>query len=203
MNPLNVLRCGEPGARRVLKKSPPGDGIDSKQTGSRIASRAANGDPASVPFSLRVLAKVLRRFGVQLVLVPDGDAIPGSYWGDTEAGLVDNRVYVRADTPVHSALHEACHYICMSPDRRTGVHTDAGGDDLEECAVCYLQILLSDHVSGVGRNRMLHDMDAWGYSFRLGAAGAWFARDSSDAAGWLRERGLIDEESNVTWCVRR
>ncbi|MFZ5493426.1 MAG: hypothetical protein ACOY6E_13120 [Pseudomonadota bacterium] len=116
--------------------------------------------------------------------------IPGSYWGDTEAGLVGNRLCVRPDTPLHSALHEACHWLCMDADRRAGLHTDAGGDDIEECAVCYLQILLADRLPGVGRARLMRDMDAWGYSFRLGSAGAWFEHDADDARDWLRERGL-------------
>jgi hypothetical protein len=35
------------------------------------------------------------------------------------------------------------------------------------------------------------DMDAWGYSFRLGSARAWFERDADDARTFLRERGLL------------
>lgn len=116
--------------------------------------------------------------------------IPGSYWGDSEAGLVGDILYVRLDTPLHSALHEACHWLCMDAARRAGLHTDAGGDDIEECAVCYLQILLADRLPGVGRARLMHDMDASGYSFRLGSAGAWFERDADDARDWLGARGL-------------
>ena len=40
--------------------------------------------------------------------------LPGSYWGDSEAGLRANVLYVRADTPLHSLLHELSHYVCMS-----------------------------------------------------------------------------------------
>ena len=47
---------------------------------------------------------------------------------------------------------------------------DAGGDDAEENAVCYLQILWADALPGFGRERMFLDMDAWGYTFRLGSA---------------------------------
>jgi hypothetical protein len=126
-----------------------------------------------------------------LVVERSEDAsIPGSYWGESEAGLIGNRLIVRADTPVHSALHEACHWICADSGRRATVHTDAGGDDLEECAVCYLQILLAGALPGYSRERMLADMDAWGYSFRLGSARAWFERDAEDAKAWLKERGL-------------
>ncbi len=123
-------------------------------------------------------------------LAPDAD-IPGSYWGEAEAGLVGDTLYVRPDTPVHSALHEACHWLCMDASRRSGLHTDAGGDDVEECAVCYLQILLADCLPGVGRARLLQDMDAWGYSFRLGSAAAWFDQDAENAREWLVARGVL------------
>lgn len=119
-----------------------------------------------------------------------GDTIRGSFWGDEEAGLVGNELHLRADTPVHSVLHEACHFICMDPARRAGLDTNAGGDYEEENAVCYLQILLADHVAGFGREKAMSDMDAWGYSFRLGSAKAWFERDAEDAEEWLQKRGL-------------
>ena len=50
---------------------------------------------------------------------------------------------------------------------------------------------------------MLADMDAWGYTFRLGSAQAWFERDAADARDWLRSHGLIDEAGGATWSVRR
>lgn len=123
-------------------------------------------------------------------LAADAD-IPGSYWGESEAGLVGDTLHVRPDTPLHSALHEACHWLCMDAGRRRGLHTDAGGDDIEECAVCYLQILLADRLPGVGRARLMQDMDTWGYSFRLGSAAAWFESDAEDVRGWLQDRGLL------------
>ena len=122
-------------------------------------------------------------------VAPDAD-IQGSYWGESEAGLVGDTLYVRPDTPLHSALHEACHWLCMDAGRRRSLDTDAGGDDVEEGAVCYLQILLADRLPGVGRARLMQDMDAWGYSFRLGSAAAWFESDAEDAQAWLRSRGL-------------
>jgi hypothetical protein len=122
-----------------------------------------------------------------------GDTIAGSYWGAPEAGLVGHRLLVRPDTPVHSALHEACHFLCADPGRRTTLHTDAGGDDLEECAVCYLQCLLADELPGYSRARMFADMDAWGYSFRLGSARAWFEHDAADARDWLARHALLPE----------
>lgn len=83
------------------------------------------------------VARLIQRYGLDLETVPAGEAITGSYWGEPEAGIVGNTIYVRGDTPVHSVLHEASHVICMSPDRRASLDRDAGGDDLEECAVCF------------------------------------------------------------------
>ncbi|MBI2382747.1 MAG: hypothetical protein HYV18_01560 [Gammaproteobacteria bacterium] len=125
------------------------------------------------------------------VLLPDGADLPGSYWGAPEAGLIGNRLYIRPDTPVHSILHTACHWLCMDDARRVSVHTNAGGDDLEEVAVCYLQCLLADLLPGYSRERLFADMTAWGYSFRLGSPGRWFAEDSDDAQGWLLARGFL------------
>lgn len=139
------------------------------------------------------------RYGLKLTWIGDGGPIPGSYWGEPEAGLVGNRLLVRPDTPVHSALHEACHYVCMDDERRRSLHTDAGGDTDEENGVCYLQILLSDQLPGVGRARLMRDMDSWGYSFRLGSASSWFTTDADDARAWLLGRGLIDDDQHPTW----
>ena len=66
------------------------------------------------------LALLLARYGMQLTLVAPGEGIPGSYWGHSEAGLKADRLYARPDTPVHSVLHEASHYVCMTPERRAG-----------------------------------------------------------------------------------
>jgi len=139
-----------------------------------------------------VLQDLLGVYGLRCENVAADNDIPGSFWGDSEAGLVGVRLLLRDDTPVHSALHEACHFICMTPDRRDGLHTDAGGDYDEENAVCYLQILLADHLPGVGREQLMADMDAWGYSFRLGSAKAWFERDAGDAKAWLVDEGIIN-----------
>ncbi len=149
------------------------------------------------------LAATFRPFGLAVKPVPDGEPIPGTFWGDSEAGLIGDRLYVRGDTPVHSALHEACHWLCMPADRRRALHTDAGGDELEECGVCYLQVLLADRLQGVGRERLFADMDAWGYSFRLGSTRRWFYADAEDAREWLVARGIIDTEDRVLHGTRR
>jgi hypothetical protein len=148
------------------------------------------------------VALLLSRYGMELALTAPQEIIPGSYWGDSEAGLKGDKLYARLDTPIHSILHEACHYICMAPERRAGLDKDAGGDDLEESAVCYLQILLADELPGVGRERLLADMDAWGYSFRLGDSRTWFEKDAQDARQWLCAQGLIDARDRPTGILR-
>ena len=147
----------------------------------------------------RELALILSKYGLDLDIVPAETPIPGSYWGETEAGLIDSRLFARDDTPLHSVLHETAHFVCMTPERRARLHRDAGGDDIEESAVCYLQVLLSDHIPGLSRSRLFDDMDAWGYSFRLGSTEAWFRHDASDARTWLVQEGLIGEGQEVSW----
>jgi len=145
---------------------------------------------------------LLQRFGLSLHIESSEQAISGSFWGDSEAGIIASDVYVRCDTPIHSLLHEACHTICMDADRRASLDRDAGGDDLEEAAVCYLQILLADEIDGVGRARLMQDMDAWGYSFRLGRTGLWFSKDAEDAVEWLQQKGLLDSAGMPTFTLR-
>jgi len=147
-------------------------------------------------------AALAARFGLALREVADGAAIPGSFWGEPEAGIAGRTVYARPDTPLHSFLHELGHLVCMPESRRAGVVRDAGGDDAEECAVCYLQVLLASEFPGVGRQRLMRDMDAWGYSFRLGSTGAWFDRDAEDARRWLAHHRLIDGTGRVTFRLR-
>ena len=148
------------------------------------------------------LQALLGVYGLRCETVGEGSDIEGSFWGDSEAGLVGERLLLRDDTPVHSALHEACHFICMTPDRRSGLHTDAGGDYDEENAVCYLQILFADLLPGVGRERLMTDMDAWGYTFRLGSAKAWFEGDAEDARNWLMGEGVVNGDGGVSGKLR-
>jgi hypothetical protein len=158
-------------------------------------------DPTHAPSSGEVLrladlgeapaAMLLARFGLRLQRVADGAPIPGSFWGDEEAGIIGTTVYARGDTPVHSLLHEACHLIVLPQERRAAVHTDATDSIEEEDATCYLQIVLADELPGVGRDRLMADMDAWGYSFRLGSTRAWFEHDAENARDFLIARDLL------------
>lgn len=143
---------------------------------------------------LNALQNLLKPYGLQISAVGDGLVIPGSYWGEREAGLIGNILYIRADTPVHSALHEACHFICMDEARRSALHTDAKGDDIEEVGVCYLQALLAARLDSYSQTQLFIDMDAWGYSFVLGSAQAWFERDAEDGRAWLLRHGLINDD---------
>jgi hypothetical protein len=135
---------------------------------------------------------LLARFRLELVEVPNGQGIPGSFWGECEAGVIGNHVYARMDTPVHSLLHEAGHLIVLPEHRRADIHTDATDSVAEEDAVCVLQALLGDELIGVGRERIWADMDEWGYTFRLGSAKAYFEKDAAEAFAFLAMRGLIN-----------
>lgn len=148
------------------------------------------------------ITSLLEKFGLSIKHIADGEDIPGSFWKPPEAGLISDTLYIRDDTPVHSALHEACHYICMDEDRRKNLHTDAAGDYAEEDGVCYLQILLSDFIPEMKQQRMFDDMDEWGYTFRLGSSRAWFERDAEDAVDWLLKNYLITTDTKPDWHCR-
>ncbi len=150
----------------------------------------------------QALQNLLEPYTILIKFVADNKPIPGSFWGDSEAGLIKNELYVQAETPVHSALHEACHYICLDSTRRNALHTDAGGDYNEENAVCYLQILLAAKLSGCSADTLMKNMDSWGYTFRLGSALAWFRDDAEDAQQWLLKEQLIDQSNTPTWRLR-
>ena len=148
------------------------------------------------------IVALLRKYGLQLQMTADQESIPGSFWGEPEAGIIGKSVFVRGDTPIHSVLHETCHLICTSGERRDTLHGNAGSDDLEESAVCFLQIVLSDWVPDFGRERMMRDMDAWGYSFRYGSSTVWFSEDAADARSWLVSHGIIDGNTEPSWTLR-
>jgi hypothetical protein len=167
-----------------------------------LALRTARAVITLADLDRREVTELLASFGARLVELAPHDPIPGSYWGDSEAGLRGNSVYARADTPAHSLLHELCHYVCMDDERRAVLATDAGGNDDEESAVCYLQVLLAERLRGFGAERCLRDMDAWGYSFREGSARAWFDGDGVYARDWLLAHRLVDAQQQPTLRVR-
>lgn len=164
---------------------------------------------ASVPAVLLVadlsdadLARLAGRYGLEVVQLGEGENIPGSFWGEPEAGIIGVRIFVRRDTPLHSLLHEMSHIICMDPARRAVLERDAKSSDAEEAAVCYLQIVLADEFAGAGRERLMQDMDAWGYSFRLGSARRWFTEDAADARAWLESHSLLTVAGRAGFCLR-
>ena len=54
----------------------------------------------------------------------------------------------------------------------------------------------------MGLERALSDMDAWGYSFRLDSAKAWFEQDAADAQDWLLQNNLIDMHDRPLFRLR-
>lgn len=152
---------------------------------------------------VEAMAAIFTRYGLQLELVPEQSDIPGSYWHESEAGIIGLRVIARIDSPIHSILHEGCHTICMDSERRATLHTDAGGEFIEEDAVCYLQILLAGLLPNMGQTRMMQDMDSWGYTFRLGSAAAWFQHDAEDARQWLIQHGLLTADDQIIFTLRK
>ena len=42
-----------------------------------------------------VVTELLGRYGLQCVALAQGEIIPGSFWGESEAGLVGSRLYIR------------------------------------------------------------------------------------------------------------
>ncbi len=148
------------------------------------------------------IKELLSHYGIQINCSAPGVAIPHSFWGTPEAGRKKNRLYIRADTPIHSILHESCHYICMPEEQRSLPHVDAKGSAMEENATCYLQILLADHIDGYSSSQLMKDMDAWGYSFRLGSSYAWFTQDAEEVLQWLINQQIINSQSIPTWKLR-
>jgi len=168
------------------------DAIDESQAQGATAQDAPAPVLTLADIDIDEATTLLARYDLRLERVADGAPIPGSYWGEPEAGIVAGAVFARADTPVHSLLHEAAHLIVLPPERRAAVHTDATDSIEEEDAVLVLQSLLADVLRGVGRERIYADMDAWGYTFRLGSARAYIERDADAAWAWLAARGLVE-----------
>ena len=152
---------------------------------------------------LSSIQEILSKFHLELIIADCNQPIPGSYWGDSEAGLISNKVYVRKDTPIHSLLHETCHYICMDSERRRKLNTNAEGNYEEENGVCYLQILLANNIPEMGSQRMMQDMNTWGYTFREGSSENWFKGDAIDAFHWLMGHHLLLDNGTVSYQLRQ
>ncbi|MDW3095430.1 MAG: hypothetical protein R8G33_07155 [Gammaproteobacteria bacterium] len=148
------------------------------------------------------LRPLFDRYRLTLEEVGRDEDIPYSFWGTPEAGRLQSTLYARQDTPIHSLLHEACHFICMLPNQRSNNSYDAGGSAIEENACCFLQIILSDYILGFSKAIHMHDMNTWGYNFRLGSTARWFYVDSSDASEWLMRQNIIDHHKQPTWRLR-
>lgn len=149
------------------------------------------------------IKELLSQYGMQINCSESGADIPHSFWGTPEAGRKKNRLYIRGDTPIHSILHESCHYVCMPAAQRALEQINAKGTAMEENATCYLQILLADHIPGYSRTQLMEDMDAWGYSFRLGSAHSWFTQDAEDVSEWLQKHQIISKNNEITWTLRQ
>ena len=81
----------------------------------------------------------------------------------------------------------------MSPARRAGLDRDAGGDDAEECAVCYLQILLADELTALAARACCVTWMPGDIPFAWAAPG-WFEQDAADACVWLQSSGVVTED---------
>ena len=152
--------------------------------------------------SSSALTTLLSQYQMQLIQVADDTDIPHSFWGAPEAGRLGATLYVRADTPLHSLLHEACHYICMPAQQRDRAEVDAKGSVLEENASCYLQIILADYIPGLNRNILMYDMNCWGYSFRLGSTARWFFADCEETRQWLITQSILTQDNTPSWQLR-
>ena len=136
------------------------------------------------------VAALLARYGLAARARRRRRADPRQLLGRTRSRPDRPRVHARDDTPVHSLLHEAAHLIVLPPERARRAYRR--------------------HRFGRGRRRRLRaavaarrrparrrpralmaDMDAWGYTFRLGSARAYFERDAEDAGPGCSARGLV------------
>ena len=62
------------------------------------------------------LAQLLARYGLILRRVADGDCIPGSYWGASEAGLTGDNVLMGSDNPPQFKTKAQGFHVCLSFD---------------------------------------------------------------------------------------
>ncbi len=174
------------GRRSRTARRAPHSGARRDAAATHVTGRNAAQEPAAANSRVTSLGdiepaaieRLLTAFGLSLAGVAPGASIPGSYWGDSEAGLVGDRLFARADTPVHSLLHELGHYVCMDPTaarcarHRCGRRRRRGSGRVLPAGVARRRACEASAASAASR-----DMDTWGYSFREGSARAWLAGD--------------------------
>jgi hypothetical protein len=148
------------------------------------------------------LEPILMAYSMRIIELSENQHIPYSFWGESEAGRLRDTLYVRGDTPLHSVLHELCHYICMPNTERAKDLVDAAGSAAEENACCFFQIVLAGFIDSYDQSRLLQDMDTWGYSFRLGSAIRWYTEDAEDTRQWLIEQQVLLPNNQPTWQLR-
>ena len=61
------------------------------------------------------MAALLRPYGLAVRTVPSAGSIPGSYWGESEAGIRGTRLHIRADTPLHFSAFSPRHRMRNLP----------------------------------------------------------------------------------------
>src|SRR5690625_8003398 len=66
---------------------------------------------------------LLQRYGLNLQTVAEGQPIPGTFWGEPEAGIIGGTVAARPDTAGQSLPHEAGHPPARTPVRRPHIPT--------------------------------------------------------------------------------
>jgi len=122
--------------------------------------------------------------------------------GEREAGLIGAKIFARLDTPLHSVLHESAHFICMTPERRAGLDTDAAETTRKRprCAICKwfwrtrCRGWAESAYAAIWMNG-LH-LQAWA---RRGVV--YGGRRGMRAAGLVRH-GLLDLQGAVTYACR-
>ncbi len=173
---------------------------------TRIAMDSAGDVLRLASIDLDDARALLARYGLALECVADGAAIPGSYWGEPEAGA-DRHDGVRARR--HAGAFAAAR--SRAPDRaaarkaRDDPHRRHPIRSAEEDATCYCRSLLGDALPGVGRERMLRPTWTPGATRSASVPRApgssatprMRARGSSNAISFLRPLSRLRERARV------
>ncbi len=170
-----------------------------------VAARSSDRDRrvAGATSTRRRSMRCSRAYGARLERVPAGAAIPGSYWGDTEAGLdrqhrVRARRHARAFVPARAlSLHlHGRRAPCRARDRRRR-HATTRSAASATCRCC--------SPSGSTASAQRAACATWtrgATRFREGSARAWFDGDGAHARAWLLDHGLVDSAGQPTLRLR-